>query len=423
MTHSEDVLFWTLLQLAIIILVARGGNILARRWGNPGAVGEIVVGLLLGPSFLGHVFPGLSSVVFAPATRGTLSIISQIGLIFLMFEIGSEFKFATFLTRDKVAPVVTMAFVSVLAPFGLGLMLGWWSAPFLAPSLNPVTYALFVGLALAITAVPILGRILQDFRLTDTELGVMTISAAAVNDVVGWSALAAISAITAGSLSAGRLVSQIGGLIVIFAALWFVGRPLVRRLLARFPPQAEALSPTLIAICICLQFALGMCTYLAGIFTIFGGFAAGLLFHHDERFVRAWRSQVGRFVLVFFVPVFFTLTGLKTDILGLGHPNEWLWCGAILAVAVAGKIIPVTMTAWCYGAPRAEALVIGVLMNTRALMELIVLNIAYDLGVMPRRVFTMLVIMAVVTTLMTGPLLRWLLPYTRYPLSQRLRSC
>jgi Kef-type K+ transport system membrane component KefB len=182
-------------------------------------------------------------------------------------------------------------------------------------------------------------------------------------------------------------------------------------LIRRFPIVDGRLPPTLMAIVIALTFALGIATYKLNIFAIFGGFAAGLLFHRHEDFVEAWRTQVGQFVLVFFLPIFFTFTGLRTNLLGLGL-EDLGWLGLMLTAAVLGKIIPVYLGARVAGFNHPQSMVLGTLMNTRALMELIVLNIGYDMGFLPQKVFTMLVIMAVVTTVMTGPLLKWLLPMT-----------
>jgi len=167
-------------------------------------------------------------------------------------------------------------------------------------------------------------------------------------------------------------------------------------------------------IVVCLIFATGICTYKLGIFAIFGGFLAGLLFHHDKAFVEAWRAQVGKFVMVFFLPVFFTYTGLRTNVLGLVSVSDWEWLAVVLAAAILGKVVPVYVAARSAGFNHQESTILGSLMNTRALMELIVLNIGFDLGFIPQNVFTMLVIMAVVTTVMTGPLLRRLLPRAGY---------
>jgi Kef-type K+ transport system membrane component KefB len=197
---------------------------------------------------------------------------------------------------------------------------------------------------------------------------------------------------------------------MLMVVLWLVGRPLASWLVTRFPDNNGQMSPVLIAAVVGLMFMAGVVTQKLGIFTIFGGFLIGLLFHSHVAFVETWRRTIGQFVLVFFLPIFFTLTGLRTNMLGLDTPSEWMWCAVLFAASVASKIIPVYFAARFAGMPRDEATALGVLMNTRALMELIVLNIGLSMGVLPQDVFTMLVIMAVGTTVMTGPLLN-LIPF------------
>jgi Kef-type K+ transport system membrane component KefB len=412
MHQTEDILFAVLLQLIVIVLAARGANRLARRWGQPAAVGEIVVGLMLGPSLLGYVLPGVSQFIFSPAATMPISVLSQLGLILLMFQIGSDFEFSHLGNARNGKTTIAIALVSIAVPLGLGVLVGILSAPILAPGTDFFTYSLFVGVAMAITAVPILGRILREFDLTRTEIGVIAISAAAINDVVGWLMLAGVTAYASARFSAEASSLQIGGIVVLALALWFVGRPAVDWLLRRLPVAGERVSPNLMAVTIGLLFALAICTYLLGIFSIFGGFAAGLLFHRHRGFVEAWRNQVGQFVLVFFLPIFFTYTGLRTNVLGLTTLSDWSWCGIICAAAILGKIVPVYFVARAGGFSRDDAATLGVLMNTRALMELIVLNVGFDLGFIPQHVFTMLVIMAVVTTMMAAPLLRFYLRRT-----------
>ena len=408
---NEDLLFSILVQLIVMIAAARVLNTVFRRIGQPGAIGEIVAGLALGPSLFGHFFPALSLTVFGAKASPPVTVISQVGLILLMFQIGADFEFGHLRSRRGGRATGLIAAASIGVPFALGLGLGWWSAPFLAPATDPLVYSLFVGVGLAITAVPILGRILRQFDLNRTELGTVAISAAAVNDVVGWLALAAISAIAAARFSGADFGGKVGGLLLFGLVLWFVLRPLADRLIAAWPLKDGQLPPNLMAAVVCLTFACGIVTYKLGIFAIFGGFAAGLLFHRHLAFVAAWRAQVGAFVLVFFLPVFFCFTGLRTNILGLGA-GDLGWLAAFLAAAILGKIVPVYLAGRVSGFDHAESLVLGTLMNTRALMELIVLNIGLDLGFLPANVFTMLVIMAVVTTVMTGPLLKRLLPRT-----------
>jgi len=412
--QTETLLFSILLQLIVMIAAARAGNRILRRFGQPGVVGEILAGLLLGPSLFGHFFPGLSLALFGAKASAPITVISQIGLVLLMFQIGMDFEFGHMASPRNRNGMIGIAAASVCLPFALGFGIGEFSAPHLAPSIDALTYSLFLGVGLAITAVPILGRILREFDLTRTEIGVVAISAAALNDVTGWVLLAGISAYASAHFSAGAVGWQVAGILALALFSWFVLRRLIRWLLRKMPVVDGHVPPNLLTVVVCLTFAMGICTYKLGIFTIFGGFLAGLLFHHDKKFVEAWRAQIGKFVLVFFLPVFFTYTGLRTDVLGLTSASDWQWLGLILAAAILGKIVPVYAAGRLSGFSHQESTILGSLMNTRALMELIVLNIGFDLGFIPQDVFTMLVIMAVATTVMTGPLLRFLLPKAGY---------
>ncbi len=407
--QTEDLLSSILGELIVMIGAARLMNSALRRIGQPGVVGEIIAGLALGPSLLGHFLPHVAHVLFGRGASMPITIISQIGLVLLMFQIGMAFEFRHLQTWRNAHSALAVAIASVSVPFVLGLMIGHWSAPSLAPAINPSVYSLFVGVGLAITAVPILGRILRQYGLTRTRIGVIAITSAAVNDVVGWILLAGVTAIAAARFSMGQIAWQMAGLALLLGALWFLLRPFIDWLLRTFPLRDGTIPPNLMAVSVILCFSVGICTYKLGIFTIFGGFAAGLLFHRHEAFVNAWRHQAGQFVTVFFLPVFFTFTGLRTNVLGLTGA-DLAWLGVILIAAVLGKMLPVYWTGRVMGFSPAESWTLGALMNTRALMELIVLNVGFDLGFLPQRVFTMLVIMAVVTTVMTGPLLSMLLP-------------
>ncbi len=412
--QTENLLFLTLLQLIVMILAARAGNQISRRLGQPGVVGEIVAGLILGPSLFGHFFPDVSLFLFGAKASAPITIISQIGLVLLMFQIGTDFEFGHLARPKNRNGTLGIVLASVSIPFALGFRIGHVSASYLAPNIDPLTYSLFVGVGLAITAVPIMGRILREFDLTRTEIGVVAISAAATNDVVGWVLLAGISAYASARFSPEAIGLQVGGILALGLFSWFVLRRFTHWLLAKFPVEDGQVPPNLMTIIICLTFVMGICTYKLGIFTIFGGFLAGLLFHHDRKFVEAWRAQIGKFVLVFFLPVFFTYTGLRTNVLGLSTVSDWQWLAVVLAASILGKLIPVYIASRLTGFHHKEATILASLMNTRALMELIVLNIGFDLGFIPQSVFTMLVIMAVVTTVMAGPLLRLLLPRAGY---------
>ncbi len=419
---TETLLVSVLLQLVVMIGAARVGHAGARAAGQPGVIGEILAGLALGPSLFGHVFPDAAGALFGAAAAAPISVISQIGLVLLMFQIGTEFEFGQLRAGRLRTATGWIAGVSIAVPLLLGVGFGELSAGVLAPGIDGTVYSLFCGVAVAITAVPILGRILREFGLTRDPVGVVAITAAAVNDVVGWLLLACVSAFATAQFSPAFLLWRLAAIGAGLAVLWFVLRPLAERLLRMMPVRGGALPPNLMAAVVCLMFALGIATNRIGIFTIFGGFAAGLLFHRDAAFVEAWRTQAGQFVLVFFLPVFFTFTGLRTNVLGLSSAADFGWLALLLAVSVLGKIGPVYAAGRLSGFNHWQSAVLGTLMNTRALMELIVLNIGFDLGFLPQKTFTMLVVMAVVTTVMTGPLLQRLLPRMGHAVRERVHA-
>ena len=268
---------------------------------------------------------------------------------------------------------------------------------------------LFVATAFSITALPILGRILIEFNLTQQPIGVIAISAAAINDVVGWLLLALVSALAIAQFNVGSFalnVAMVGGFAVV---AWWGIRPLVKRLVKWGQRDGEPLSNTLLGVLLALVFTGAMITYQLGIFAIFGGFMMGVLLHDERRLIEAWKDRMGQFVTVFFVPIFFTYTGLRTDIGGLDTPELWGWCALIVLLATLGKFGGSYLAARWLGLGKSDSKVLGILMNTRALMELIVINVGYDLGVISQNVFTMLVIMAIFSTVITTPgLRRWL---------------
>jgi Kef-type K+ transport system membrane component KefB len=420
--QTEQTLVVVLIQLIIIVIAARVAGSATAAIRQPRVVGEIVAGLLLGPSFFGHFFPELSGSIFTAAAAEPVIILSQIGLLLLMFQIGNDFEFGHLEHGKNKKAVIAVTAASITAPLVLGFALGRITAPILAPDVDALAYSLFVAVALAITAVPVLGRILREYSLTRTETGVIAISAAAANDVIGWFLLAGISAYASATFSPQQLGLQAAGLAALILALWFAGHPVVAWLLQTFPVADNKVPTPLMAVVIALIFAAGICTQKLGIFTIFGGFLLGLLFHTHRAFVEAWRRQVGQFVLVFFLPIFFTYTGLRTNILGLDSVSDWTWCGVIFTMAAFAKIIPVYFAARLSGIAPNDATILGVLMNTRGLMELIVLHVGFSLGIIPQHVFTMLVIMAIGTTIMTGPLLRVLLPRAGYRVARLVEA-
>ena len=408
--HTENLLVSVLIQLIVIVLAAQLAGKAARWLGQPRAVGEIVAGLMLGPSLFGYFLPDLSNALFTAEAGVPMQVLSQIGLILLMFQIGYDFDFGHLHEAKNRRAMVLVSVASILVPLATGFAAGWLSQPLLAPGTDRLIYSLFLSIALAITAVPILGRILAEYGLTRHEVGVISISAAAANDVAGWVLLAVVAAMASASLSLPSVALQLAGLAIMAAVLRYAVQPLVDRYFGDGASKGDPVPPMAMALVLAGIFLSGIITQKLGIFTIFGGFLFGLLFHKHDRFVEAWRQKAGQFVLVFFLPVFFTYTGLRTNVLGLTTVQDWLWCAILFVAAVGAKIIPVYFAARAGGMDLPQSRIVAVLMNTRALMELIVLNVGFSLGFIPPNVFTMLVLMAIGTTIMTGPLLRALLP-------------
>lgn len=406
---NEHTLALVLIQLTLIILCARIGGAIARRLGQTRSVGEIITGVLLGPSLFGQLMPEISGYIFSPATTGPVTVLSQIGLMLLMFQIGLEFDFSHLRERQNRRSAIAVSSAGIAGPFIIGLLLGHLSAQTLAPDVAPIPYSLFFATVLSITAVPILGRIMLEFRLTRTRTGVITITAAAINDVVGWLLLALVTALTSGTFSYHEFALRIAALAAFFAASWRLARPVLKWLIKRLSSDKEALPPNLLAITLATIFSLGILTSKIGIFALLGAFIAGVLLHDQPAFVAAWRKNISTFVTVFFLPIFFTYTGLRTDIGNLDSVMLWTWCLIIFVGATLGKLGFCYFAARLSGLSAMESATIGIMMNTRALMALIVLNIGYDLGVIPPDVFTMLVIMAILTTAITAPVLRYTL--------------
>jgi Kef-type K+ transport system membrane component KefB len=410
---SEALLFYTLLQLTVIVLAGRVGSALAVRCGQSTAVGEIIIGILLGPSLFGLLAPDLFAVVFRSDAAEPMQVLSQLGLILLMFQIGFEFDFGHLRNNGHRKAAVYVAVAGLIAPFALGLGFGYLSAPLLSPTAARWPSALFVATAFSITALPILGRILIEFNLTRHPIGVIAISAAAVNDVVGWLLLALVTALTLANFDAGVFVSKAIAVLVFLLLAWFLIRPALKRMIRRSQTRAP-LSNNLLGILLVLIFLGAMTTYQLGIFAIFGGFVAGMLLHDEPVLIEAWKERIGHFVTTFFLPIFFTYTGLRTNIGGLDTPALWFWCGITILLATLGKFGGAYLAARMAGLGRIEAKILGIMMNTRALMELIVINVGYDLGVISQNVFTMLVLMAIFSTVITTPALRRWLPLIKH---------
>lgn len=419
---TEALLFFTLLQLTVIVLFSRIGSEIAARFSQSRVVGEIIVGIVLGPSLFGLLAPDVFHYVFRSSSPEPMTILSQIGLILLMFQIGLEFDFSHLTAARNRSAVMRIAAAGLIFPFGLGLAFGYYSAPVLSPNSNPLTSALFIATAFSITALPILGRIMMEFDMTRTQLGVIAISAAAINDVIGWLLLAVVTALAVSDFSTENFVEKLALLGLYIAVCWWLVRPALHKAIRHSVVTEHRFSANLLGLLIAAIFLSAMATYKIGIFAIFGGFMLGVLLHDQHEVVRAWKKKVGEFVTVFFLPIFFTYTGLRTNVGGLDSVALWGWCLLLVALATLGKFGGCYWAARWSGLNRQESKVIGIMMNTRALMELIIINVGFDLGVISQNVFTMLVLMAIVSTVVTTPGLRRWLPGAGVPLPGKPRT-
>ncbi len=412
---TEQLLFFTLLQLCVIVLAARAAGVVAVRVGQAAVVGEIVMGILLGPSLFGALAPETFATVFRSASPLPLTIMSQVGLLFLMFQIGLEFDFSHLTEKKHTRAVMAVASAGLVAPFALGYGFAMLAPVAFLANPDRTSFALFVATAFSITALPILGRIMMEFKLTREPLGVIAISAAAINDVIGWLLLALVTMLTTAAWSGLGFGLRVAGVVAFGLGSWWLVRPLLERLVDRQLAHAApgSLPPTLMSVIIAVIFAAGMTTYWLGIFAIFGGFMMGVLLHSRTDFAARWQDRVGSFINTFFLPIFFTFTGLRTDIGSLSSMEAVLWCALLIALATLGKFGACWLAARWAGLPGTDARIIGVMMNTRALMELIIINVGFELGVIGREVFTMLVLMAIFSTVITAPLLRRRLPHAQ----------
>lgn len=415
----ESLLLPVLLQIVVILVVARVFGILFRRIRQPTVVGEIVAGIVMGPSLLGLIAPEIFRWLFQPGmedvppllARATFSkiftVLAQVGLIFLLFLIGLEFDFAHL--KVKLGPAIAICTVGIALPFALGFLI----APVLHPYLEahpekgivPVFgMRVFVATALCITALPVLGRLMLEMGIQRTQLAAAVIAAAAIGDAVGWILLATVSSMAKAKFDVAATLIMIATTIAFFAFMSLVVRPLaIRYFRSVLTANNGQLSLNAMTALMVLLLLASIATNLIGIFAIFGAFALGAVLSDQEEFREAVTGRMSDFVTAFFLPIFFTYTGLRTDIGSLNSVAHWIICGVILATSILGKLAGCGLTARLVGFSWKEAGIVGAFMNTRGLMELIVINVGYDLGVIPRSLFGMLVIMAVVTTCMASP--------------------
>lgn len=406
--NLEHPLSILLAQIITIIIAARCFGWICKKIGQPTVIGEIIAGIVLGPSLFGMYFPEFSAALFPITSMGNLEFLSQIGLIFFMFVVGMELDLKVL--KNKAHDAVVISHASIIIPFALGMGLAYFIYQSFAPvGVQFTSFALFLGIAMSITAFPVLARIVQERGLHKKRLGTVVITCAAADDITAWCLLAVVIAI----VKAGSFVSAL--YIIALAAFYVlmmikVVRPFLIRI-GNLYQTKESLSKPIVAIFFLTLIISSYSTEIIGIHALFGAFMAGAIMPENIKFRNLFIEKVEDIALVLLLPLFFVFTGLRTEIGLLNDPYLWKVTGLIILVAVVGKFIGSAIAAKFVGQNWKDSLTIGALMNTRGLMELVVLNIGYDLGVLTPEIFAMMVIMALVTTFMTGPtldLINWI---------------
>lgn len=397
-----------LLQIGVVVVAARITGLLFRKIHQPQVMGEMVAGILLGPSLLGWVAPEVSAFIFPQESLAVLNGLSQVGLLVFMFLVGLELNPKLLRGRGHVALVTSHA--SIVVPYLLGAVLALYLYDRLSDSrVDFAEFALFMGAAMSVTAFPVLARILTERNLLRTKVGAVTIACAAVDDVTAWCILAGVVGLVRATSVQELVVFTLGGSLLYVAAMIFLIRPATNKLEAYYHTRGR-LTQDILAVVLLLLIASAWTTEWIGIHALFGAFMLGAIMPKDPGFVHDLTEKLEDFVVVFLLPLFFAYTGLRTEIGLLNSIDLWLLCGLVTAVAVAGKLGGSALAARLTGLSWRESTALGVLMNTRGLMELVILTIGLELGVISPALFAMMVLMALITTFMTTPLLELIYP-------------
>lgn len=389
-----------LAQLIVILLAVKLFGWLCKLIGQAAVVGEIIAGVILGPSLLGYYFPEISAMLFPETSLGNIGLLSQIGLILFMFIIGMELDLRTI--KNKAENAVVISHASIIFPFALGVILAYFIyEEFTHSHVSFLSFALFMGIAMSITAFPVLARIIHEKGINKQPIGPMVITCAAIDDVTAWCLLAAVIAIVkAGSFSSSLFV--IAAAITYIVIMFKVVRPVLKRIV-EFQQSRRDISKSMAALFFIILFISAYITELIGIHALFGAFLAGVMMPTNMKFRNQLIEKIEYVALIILLPLFFVYTGLRTEIGLLNTTHLWLICGLIITVAITGKFFGSALAARFVGIKWKDSLIIGALMNTRGLMELVVLNIGLDLGILSPEIFAMMVIMALTTTFMTSP--------------------
>jgi Kef-type K+ transport system membrane component KefB len=394
-------LLQVLLALAVVIITAQITGAIFQFLGQPLVIGEVVGGILLGPSFLGAYAPQIQKSLIPDQTLPFLGIIAQLGVVFYMFVVGLELDLKVLKKSGHSA--LAIAHAGIFIPLVLGAYFALHTFKDLSlPGVPFLHFALFMGISLSITAFPVLARILSAKKLSKTRIGTMALTSAAIGDVTAWCLLALMVSLTQDSF--GSVIRTTAFTVLYIGAMFFLGAPLMRRLIPVFEKFDRITEGGIAAFFVALLLS-ALATELIGIHAIFGAFLLGAITPHDSRMAKELTDKVEALVRIVFLPAFFAFTGMRTQIGLLGSSEDWNYCLIIIGIATLAKFGSTLVSAKLNGFTWKESSALGILMNTRGLVELIVLNLGLDLKLISPRLFTMLVVMALVTTLITSPLL------------------
>lgn len=393
-------------QIVAIIGVARIIGMAAARLGQPMVIAEILAGILLGPSLLGWAAPAVSAALFAPESLGGMNLVSQVGLVLFMFLIGLELDLT--LLRGHGRKAIAISYAGIVLPFGLAIGLSLFLYPRFGTSAPFTTFALFIGASMSVTAFPVLARILAERQLLRSRLGAVAVASAAVDDVTAWCVVGFVLAVAHSAGISGALATT--ALAITYVVFMLV---LIRPLLMRLAGRSGGMSQDSIALIVLLMFLSSWATEFIGVHALFGAFLVGAILPREGGFARALAEKLEDLVVIVLMPLFFAYSGLRTEIGLLESGYHWAVCALIVVVATVGKAGGAALAARVSGFGWREAGALGILLNTRGLMGLIVLNIGLDLGVISPTLFSMMIIMALVTTLIASPLLDRVYPAER----------
>lgn len=403
--HIESPFGILLLQVIVILIFCRVFGWLFMKMGQPTVIGEILAGIILGPSFLGHWFPGISEFLFPVESLGNITLLSQFGLILFMFAIGMELDIDE--VRSKLKETILISHTSTIVPFFLGMLTAYFIYDNYADKSTPfLSFALFIGIAMSITAFPVLARIIQEKGLTKTHLGTISLASAANGDITAWCLLAVVIAIA----QAGSMLSAFYNIffsVLYLVIMFLVIRPFLR-MIGQIYHNKEVIDKGLVGLMFLILIMSSYLTEILGLHALFGAFIAGMVMPCNIKFRKIMTEKVEDVSLSLFLPLFFVSTGLRTEIGLLDSPGLWWLCAIITLVAIIGKFGGATISARFVGESWKDSLYIGALMNTRGLMELVVLTIGYEMGILPPAIFVMLVLMTLITTFMTTPLISFI---------------